>query len=82
MYKVVYTKTLDNADDLEAESWEYESKDLALTLFNERVNKLLAEILENEFLRAKISIHGHKALFKIESTHYCIAVVDDLNRGV
>ena len=82
MYKVVYTKTLDNADDIVAESWEYEDKDLAIALFNERMNKLLAEILDNGFFNAKISIHGHRALVQIESTHYCIAVVDDLNKGV
>lgn len=82
MYKVVYTKTLDNANDIVAESWEYEDKDLAIALFNERMNKLLAEILDNGFFNAKISICCHRALVKIESTHYCIAVVDDLNKGV
>lgn len=82
MFKVIYTKTLDNADDVVAESWEYDNLDLAITLFNERVKKLLDEILGNEFIKAKISIHKHKAIIKIESTHYCLAVVDDLNKGV
>ena len=82
MYKVVYTKTLDRADEVVAESWEYENKDLAINLFNERVNMLMKEILDNEYYQAKISIHKHKALIRIESTHYCIAVVDDLNKPI
>lgn len=82
MFKVIYTKTLENADEVVAESWEYENKDLAINLFNERVNKLIEMILGNEYLNTKISIHKHKALFRIESTHYCIAVVDDLNKGI
>lgn len=76
MYKVVYTKSLENADDIETRLWEYENLDLAINLFNEQVHKLVAEVLENEFLQAKISIHRHKALVCIESTHYCIAIVD------
>jgi len=82
MFKVIYTKTLDNADDIVAESWEYDNLDLAITLFNERVKKLLDEILGNEFIKSKISVHKHKAIIKMESTHYCLAVVDDLNKGV
>ena len=82
MFKVVYTKSLDNVDDVVAESWEYENLDLAIQLFNERVNKLVAEVLENEFLKTKISIHRHKALIRIEDSHHCIAVVDDMNKGV
>lgn len=82
MFKVIYTKTLDNADDVVAESWEYDNVDLAIDLFNERVKKLLDEILGNEFIKSKISIHKHKAIIKMESTHHCLAVVDDLNKGV
>ena len=82
MYNVVYAKSLEYADDIETRVWEYETLDLAINLFNEQVNKLVAEILENEFLQAKISIHRHKALVRIEGTHYCISIVDDRNRGV
>ena len=75
MYKVVYTKSLEYADDIETRLWEYENLDSAVNLFNDQVNKLVAEVLENEFLQAKISIHKHKALIRIEGTHYCIAIV-------
>ena len=82
MYNVVYTKFLENADDIETKVWEYENLNLAIELFNEQVNKLVAEVLENKFLHANISIHRHKALIRIESTHYCIAIVDGINKGV
>ena len=82
MYNVVYTKSLEYADDIETRVWEYENLDLAIKLFNDQVNKLVAEVLENEFLHANISIHRHKALIRIEGTHYCIAIVDDMNKGV
>ena len=82
MYNVVYTKSLEHADDIETRLWEYEKLDSAVNLFNDQVNKLVAEVLENEFLQAKISIHKHKALIRIEGTHYCIAIVDDMNKGV
>ena len=82
MYNVVYTKSLEHADDIETKVWEYENLNLAIELFNEQVNKLVAEVLENKFLRANISIHRHKALIRIESTHYCIAIVDGINKGV
>jgi len=78
-HKVIYTKTLSNADDVIAESFEYADKKDAIALFKERVNKLVNEILDNEFLNAKISIHKHVALIKIENTHHCISVVDDWN---
>ena len=82
MYNVVYTKFIENADDIETKVWEYENLNLAIELFNEQVNKLVAEVLENKFLHANINIHRHKALIRIEGTHYCIAIVDGINKGV
>ena len=82
MYNVVYTESLEHADDIKIRVWEYETLDLAIKLFNDQVNKLVAEVLENEFLHVNISIHRHKALIRIEGTHYCIAIVDDMNKGV
>lgn len=77
MYQVIYTKTLDNADDMVAESWEYDNVYDAIKLFDERVNALVAEMLNNEQLNCKMSIHKHKALIKIEGTSYCIALTSD-----
>lgn len=82
MYNVVYTKFIENADDIETKVWEYGNLNLAIELFNEQVNKLVAEVLENKFLHANINIHRHKALIRIEGTHYCIAIVDGINKGV
>ena len=76
-YHVIYTKTCDNVDEIIAQTYDYANKDDAIALFNERVNKLMAEVLENKWLNAKFSIYKNKALVKIENTHYCIAVVSD-----
>lgn len=77
MYTVIYTKSLDNASEMVAKSYEYESKDDAIKLFNERVHNLIDKVLDNEHLDCKMSITQHKALIKIEDIHYCIAVMSD-----
>ena len=43
MYKMIYTRTLDHADDIVAESWEYEKKEDAVALFYERLAKVWKE---------------------------------------
>ena len=82
MYKMIYTRTLDHADDIVAESWEYEKKEDAVALFYERLAKVWKEITNNEFLHTEISVYGHKAFVKIQSEHHCFAVVDDMNKVV
>lgn len=77
MYKVIYTKTRDYADDVIAESTSFEDEKPAFELFNNYVNSLVNEMLYNELLNCKMSIHAHKAVIKIEGTHYCIAIVKD-----
>lgn len=77
MYTVVYTKSLDHANDMVAKSYEYANKNDAINLFNERVSALLDKVLNNEFLNCNFSISNHKAMIKIVDEHYCIAVVSD-----
>ena len=77
MYKVIYTKTRDYADDVIAESTSFKDEKPAFELFNNYVNSLVNEMLYNELLNCKMSIHNHKAVIKIEGTHYCIAIVKD-----
>ena len=74
MYKVIYTKTRDYASEIEAESIDFDSMDLAIAKFNELVKTYVNEILSNEFLRSNLNVYNHKALIKIEGTHYCIAI--------
>lgn len=82
MFKVIYTKTLENASDIVAESHEYVDKKNAIALFNERVQKLFDEVKDNSLLSAKFSINHYRAFVRIEGTHHCIAIVDDLNDTV
>ena len=75
MYTVVYTRSLDTADELVVKSWEFEHEADAVSLFNEKLERLMRKILNNKYLNCKISIHKNRALFKIEGTHYVVAVI-------
>ena len=79
MYKVIHTESLENADEMTAESWEYIDKADAFDEFSSLVNQVLSEVLENSILNCKASIHYNKAVIRIEGVHHCIAVVDDKN---
>ena len=82
MYKMIYTRTLDNADEIIAESWEFQKKEDAIVLFNDSVSRLLKETFNNEFVHVDMNMHKHRALIKVESVHHCFAVVDDMNKAV
>ena len=77
MYTVIYTKSLDHANDMIAKSYEYANKNDAVNLFNERVLALLDKVLMNDALDCNMSLSKHKALIKIVDVHYCIAIVSD-----
>ena len=79
MYKVIHTKSLENADEANVESWEYNDKADAFGMFSSLVHQVLSEVLKNSFLNCKASIHHNIAVIKVESVHHCIAVVDDKN---
>ena len=82
MYKVIYTESLETADEMTAESWEYIDKADAVNEFSSLVNRVLSEVLENSLLNCKASIHHNKAVIKIEGVHHCIAIVDDMNNAI
>lgn len=76
MYKVVYTKTLDDADEIVAQVFEHEKLQDAINSFNENVKHIVKLAFDNEYFNCKMSMHKHKALIKIENTHYCLAIVE------
>lgn len=78
MYKVIYTKSLDNADSIEAHSNVFDTTINATQAFDRLVKSLVDEMLQNSYLDCKMSIHNNKALIKIESTHHCI-VIEGIN---
>lgn len=75
MYDVVYTKSLDNAEDAVTEVVTVSSKENAVSLFNDKLRGLLDDILTNEFLKSKISVFNHVAVITIESTRCTLAIV-------
>ena len=74
MHKVIYTKSLDNADEVEASAEEFEDINQARAAFDQIVKKLMYNALDNEYLKCKMSIHNHKALVQIEGQHHCVVL--------
>lgn len=74
MISVIYTKSLDNADDIDVRVSQHEDRRSAISEFQKIVNDLVQETLDNEFFKTKISIHNYKALIRIEDVHYVIAI--------
>ena len=74
MYKVIYTKMLDNADDAIAESLAYDNYKDAKAAFDEHVKKLVGIMLENDICTCKMSMHNNIAAIKIEGEHHCLAL--------
>ena len=79
---MIYTQSLDKADEISAESVRYENYDLAVGCFNTKVKELLDVVFENQLLDASISIYKNKALVKalvkIKDTYHCIALVEEV----
>lgn len=72
MLKVHYLKTLDDADSIVADTHECKTLDEAIGIFNKYVQELVNEMLSNNILNCKMSIHNYRALAKVEGTQYCI----------
>lgn len=77
MYKVIMTSALDNADDVEANVILCESLQTAIERFNDSIKNILSNALDNEHLDTKMSLHKHKAVIKLESRTYCIAITGE-----
>lgn len=77
MYKVIMTSALDDADDMEANVVLRESLQAAVEQFNDSIKNILSNALRNEHLVTKVSLHKHKAVIKLESRTYCIAIIGE-----
>ena len=77
MFNVIYTMSLDRADEVVAKTWSFENKENAVVQFNEKLLDVINEAIGNEYLQCKVSMHKHKAVIHLMDTHYVIAVVED-----
>ena len=75
MHTVIYTSSLDNANDVEAKYHTYASLQLAEEKFNEYVNSLIKQMLDNKYLNCKMSIYKNKAVISIEDRRHVVAIV-------
>ena len=74
MNRVICTTSRDAADDVEDSVEEFEDFNAARAAFDQRIKRLMYEALDNEFLNCTLSMHNHKALMRMEGTHYCVVL--------
>jgi len=82
MFNVIYTVSCDSADEMITRMWQFKEKNDAINCFNKILQDHIDEIKNNSLLNVKLSIHHYRALVKIAGTHYCIAIVDDMNNAI
>lgn len=74
MFHIIYTKSLDNVDELEANTIVCETIDTANELFDRLIKQLIDDAIANELIKLDLSMHGKKALIRVGSTHYVIVI--------
>ena len=77
MYRFVYTKSLDKADDIQAACRTGLSKEEAKECFDNKVMELIAVVLGNEYLNFTVNIHKMKAIITIEGTRHVVAAIEN-----
>lgn len=82
MFNVIYTASCDSADEMIAQTWQFKEKNDAINCFNKTLQNHIDEIKNNSLLNARLSIHHYRTFVQIEGTHYCIAIVDDMNNAI
>lgn len=77
LWRYVYTKSLDKADDVRAECRPGLTKEEAKECFDNKVMELMAAVLDNEYLNCTINIHKMKAIITIEGTRHVVAAIEN-----
>lgn len=77
LYRYVYTKCLDRADEVETEVKCTLTCDEARRRFGDKVMELVALSLDNPFVESNINIHNNKAVIRIMDTKYTITAEED-----
>lgn len=77
LWRFVYTKCLDKADEIETACRPGLTKEEAKECFDNKVMELMAMVLDNEYLNCTVNIHKMKAIFTIEGTRYVVAAMEN-----
>jgi len=77
LWRFVYTRCLDKADEIQTECQCGLTKEEAKRCFDEKVREILALILDNEYLNCTVNIHRMRAVIKVEGTHIVVAAIEN-----
>lgn len=77
MWKFIYTRSLDKADEIQAACRCDLTKEEAKRCFDEKVREILALILDNEYMNCTVNIHRMRAVIKVEGTRIVVAAIEN-----
>lgn len=77
LWRFVYTKSLDKADDIKAACRTGLTKEEAKECFDNKVMELMAMVLDNELLNCTMNIHNMKAVIQVEGVRHVVAAMEN-----
>jgi hypothetical protein len=77
LWRYVYTKSLDKADDVRTECRPGLTKEEAKQCFDDKVMELMALVLDNEFLECTVNLHRMRAVITIEGERHVVAAMEN-----
>lgn len=77
MWRFVYTRCLEKADDIETECQCGLDMESAKKNFDAKVKEILAQVLDNEYLHCTMDIHNMRAIIQVESVRHVVAAMEN-----
>ena len=77
MWRFVYTRCLEKADDIQTACRCGLSKDEAKMCFDKMVMEITARVLANEHLNFTMNIHNMKAVIQEEDVRHIVAAMEN-----
>lgn len=77
MYRFVYTRCLEKADDVQTACYTGLTREEAKRCFDDKMREVLAQVLDNEYLNCTMNIHKMKAVIKEEGVRHVVAVIEE-----
>lgn len=77
MWRFVYTRCLEKADDIKTACQCGLDKVTAKESFNRKMREILEQVLDNEYLHCTINIHNMKAVIQVEDVRHVVAAMEN-----
>lgn len=81
MWRYVYTRCLEKADDIKTECQCGLDKESAKKNFDGKVREILANALDNEYLHCTMNIHNMRAVIQIEGVCHVVAAMENIREN-